>query len=180
MTTQIQKQIEEVLKEFDKLYVHKGEDGDDPEEEWAWTIRGGFPIEVKLFLESKLNTIASKSAEKKELDTKIDLIYVFHFTIEDLYGKEIADELMKRVNNNYKALLQKVREVVAEVSEIKNIYMDEYDPVRKISFGRHQFEDDGQVDWQQPFRSMCKCGKPQKDPIHSSEKTQPTTKEREE
>lgn len=39
---------------FDKLFVHKGEDGDDSPEEWSWTIMGSFPIEVKAFIRSIL------------------------------------------------------------------------------------------------------------------------------
>ena len=33
---------------------------------------------------------------------------------------------------------------------------------------KHQFEDDGQIDLQQPFRSVCRCGKTLKDTIHST------------
>ena len=37
----------EVLREeFERLYVHKGEDSDDPPDKWTWTIQGSFPIEV--------------------------------------------------------------------------------------------------------------------------------------
>ncbi len=38
---------------FEKLFIHKGEDSDDPPEKWTWTIRGGFPIEVWTWIEKK-------------------------------------------------------------------------------------------------------------------------------
>lgn len=45
--------IDDCEKDFCKLFVHKGEDCDDPEEKWTWTIRGSFPIEVLSFIRSE-------------------------------------------------------------------------------------------------------------------------------
>lgn len=95
----MQKQlIEEAVKEFDKLYVHKGEDGDDPEEEWAWNIRGSFPIEVKLFFEEALKTIASKSAEKAVLEYILSLGWQ---DTENEYVKEVLEDADKIAKSFY-------------------------------------------------------------------------------
>lgn len=52
---------------------------------------------------------------------------------------EVADQAITSSNQ---ALLQKVRDIVVQVRAIKNIYMDEYDVVRKISYGRHRAYED--------------------------------------
>lgn len=57
-----QKDIKErILEEFDEKFIHKGEDGDQAPEEWAWTIKGSFPIEVKDFLKSALSSLESST-----------------------------------------------------------------------------------------------------------------------
>ena len=50
-------------EEFNKKFVHKGEDEDDPEEKWAWTIMGSFPIEVKFFIRNFLSLCETRLIE---------------------------------------------------------------------------------------------------------------------
>ncbi len=50
------KELEKIKEGFEKLFVHKGEDGDDPAEKWAWTLRGSFPIEVWVHIEKWLSS----------------------------------------------------------------------------------------------------------------------------
>lgn len=71
MTKQIQTVAikEELKKEFEKLFVHKGEDCNDPAEQWAWTIRGSFPIEVWAWFEEKI-----AQAQQEAVDKIIQLI----------------------------------------------------------------------------------------------------------
>jgi hypothetical protein len=37
---------DELLKKFERKFVYKGEDCDDPPDIWTWTIQGSFPSEV--------------------------------------------------------------------------------------------------------------------------------------
>jgi len=43
--------INEALDKFEKGFVHKGEDGDDPKEKWAWNIKGSRPYAVEWEIE---------------------------------------------------------------------------------------------------------------------------------
>lgn len=52
-----EQELVEQLGDFVKLFVHKGEDGDDPPEKWAWTIRGSFPTEVMLWIRSHTDAL---------------------------------------------------------------------------------------------------------------------------
>lgn len=52
-----EQKLVEQLGDFVKLFVHKGEDGDDPPEEWAWTIRGSFPTGVMLWIRSHTDAL---------------------------------------------------------------------------------------------------------------------------
>jgi hypothetical protein len=48
--------VEDWEVKFDKEFIHRGEDSDDPPENWAWTLKGSFPIEVKFFIRSLLSS----------------------------------------------------------------------------------------------------------------------------
>lgn len=63
-------------KEFEKLFVHKGEDSDDPPEKWAWTIMGSYPIEVMAFIRT---LIATHKARVRE-DERKRILEVFEST----------------------------------------------------------------------------------------------------
>lgn len=52
---------QQIREEFEKKFVHKGEDGDNPAEKWDWTIMGSFPIEVLTFI------IAQRSQDIEEI-----------------------------------------------------------------------------------------------------------------
>lgn len=47
-------------KDFKSKFVHKGEDGDDPPQKWAWTIMSSFPIEVMAFIRNLLSEARDK------------------------------------------------------------------------------------------------------------------------
>lgn len=57
-------------KEFDYKFIHKGEDGDDPADQWAWTIIGSYPIEIKLYIKKLL--LSHTEAQEKALRKKIE------------------------------------------------------------------------------------------------------------
>lgn len=59
----LQQFIEEKCKEFEEKFVHKGEDGDNPPEKWAWTIMGSYSIEVKSFLRQALTECSHATAD---------------------------------------------------------------------------------------------------------------------
>ncbi len=42
-----------MTEEFEKLFVHKGEEGDDDPQQWGWTLRGA-PIEVEHWIKEKI------------------------------------------------------------------------------------------------------------------------------
>lgn len=43
--------IKEALELFERKFIHKGEDGDDPKEKWSWNIKGSYPSEVETEIE---------------------------------------------------------------------------------------------------------------------------------
>lgn len=61
--------IDDAIKRFKKdfeQFVHKGEDCDDPKNEWVWTIRGSFPAEVELVLEAFIRQTLTDFAQEVE------------------------------------------------------------------------------------------------------------------
>jgi hypothetical protein len=56
---------------------------------------------------SRLEEEKDRAIAKARTDTKIDMIGIFHGSIESVYGKEFADNMMKIVNAYADALITK-------------------------------------------------------------------------
>ena len=54
---------QEIIESFEKKFVHKGEDCNDPPEKWTWTIKGSYPTEVKQFLSQSIDKAVNKALE---------------------------------------------------------------------------------------------------------------------
>lgn len=48
---------------FHREFIHKGEDGDDAPENWAWTIKG-MPIEVETFIKEQILLAVQEERER--------------------------------------------------------------------------------------------------------------------
>ena len=89
-------EIDTILKKFDEKFVHKGEDGDDSPEDWAWTIIGSYPIEVKLWLSSHLAELLQQVNHDHEI--LVNTILDTHKSqLKDLYD-DLEGEKVKDVN----------------------------------------------------------------------------------
>lgn len=59
------------IEEFEKLFVHKGEDNDQNPQDWGWTIRGSFPIEVEQFIKTIISTKKEELDRLKEINREL-------------------------------------------------------------------------------------------------------------
>ena len=69
--------VEKVKEEFERKFVHKGEDGDDEPQDWTWNIAGSFPIEVFAFFEPYLqpHNAVDKTVEiRKDIDKLVPVV----------------------------------------------------------------------------------------------------------
>lgn len=95
---------EELREQFEKLFVHKGEDCDDPAEQWAWTIRGSFPIEVWTWFEEKFASTRTKALEEgREDKERLDFLDRCNLALNKKYGTNYGWKLI--INHNITRLM---------------------------------------------------------------------------
>lgn len=55
-------------------------------------------------------SLLSQAREEEKLNTKIDLLGLFHGVLKDMYGKEIADMVINRVGKTFSMLSSEDKE----------------------------------------------------------------------
>lgn len=108
------KQTSELKEKFEKLFVHKGEDGDGPPEQWVWNIKGSFPIEVWTILEEWFSQYEADIRAKGMLeDYKEVLAFRSPYLYDDYsslyqYTQELQKEYYEEMG---KFLAKKIKEL---------------------------------------------------------------------
>lgn len=106
---------EDILKEFE-TFIHKGEDGDDPEDQWAWTIRGSFPAEVKTWLQTKLtalDTTARQEGAEADRQRIVEMVEGMKKEVspEDEYAADYGTGKLYGWNNALDDVIEKIKEI---------------------------------------------------------------------